>query len=62
MIYQPNTSQLEIVPIVMIKIIFLEKIKALNQLHSDKIRSLMNSIQLLKKENKNLEKLTKEHK
>lgn len=37
-----------------------KKIKALNQIHADKIRSLMNSINLLKKENKNLEKLTQE--
>ncbi|KAL4446888.1 hypothetical protein ABPG74_014860 [Tetrahymena malaccensis] len=39
-----------------------QKIKALNSIHQDKIRSLMNSIQLLKKENAQLEKLTKEHK
>ena len=38
------------------------KIKALNNIHSEKIRSLMNSIQLLKKENMQLEKLQKEHK
>jgi len=39
---------------------FSEKIRALNIIHADKIRALMNSIQILKKENKNLEKLTKE--
>jgi len=30
---------------------------ALNKIHGDKVRSLMNSISLLKKENKELEKL-----
>ncbi|EGR28502.1 hypothetical protein IMG5_173930, partial [Ichthyophthirius multifiliis] len=39
-----------------------QKIAALNSIHADKIRALMNSNQLLKKENKQLEKLTKEHK
>jgi hypothetical protein len=39
-----------------------EKISALNSIHADKIRSLMNSIQLLKKENAKLKDLTKEHK
>lgn len=39
-----------------------EKIKGLNAIHSEKIRSLMNSVQLLKKENASLNKGTKEHK
>eukprot|EP01015_Nassula_variabilis_P000094 TRINITY_DN10039_c0_g1_i1.p2 TRINITY_DN10039_c0_g1~~TRINITY_DN10039_c0_g1_i1.p2 ORF type:complete len:200 (-),score=38.35 TRINITY_DN10039_c0_g1_i1:59-658(-) len=39
-----------------------EKITALNKLHSDKIRALMNSIQLLKKENAQLKKGAQEHK
>jgi len=30
---------------------------ALNKIHGDKVRALMNSISLLKKENKELEKL-----
>jgi hypothetical protein len=34
-----------------------EKMAALNKIHADKVRSLMNSITLLKKENKELEKL-----
>ena len=40
----------------------LEKIKGLNAIHAEKIRSLMNSIQLLKKENASLSKQSKEHK
>ena len=39
-----------------------EKIKGLSAIHSEKIRSLMNSVQLLKKENASLSKGTKEHK
>jgi|JI6StandDraft_1071083.scaffolds.fasta_scaffold10071_8 hypothetical protein len=39
-----------------------EKIQALGRIHNDKIRSLMNSIQMLKKENAQLENSGKEHK
>lgn len=39
-----------------------EKIKGLNAIHAEKIRSLMNSIQMLKKENASMSKQTKEHK
>jgi chromosome segregation ATPase len=39
-----------------------EKIKGLNAIHAEKIRSLMNSIQMLKKENASMGKQTKEHK
>jgi chromosome segregation ATPase len=39
-----------------------EKIKGLNAIHGEKIRSLMQSIQLLKKENASLSKQSKEHK
>lgn len=39
-----------------------EKITALGKIHNDKIRSLMNSIQTLKKENAQLETQGKEHK
>jgi hypothetical protein len=39
-----------------------EKIQALGKIHNDKIRSLMNSIQTLKKENASLQNQGKEHK
>ena len=40
----------------------IEKITAINGIHGEKIRSLMNSIQLLKKENAKLKDMNKEHK
>ncbi|CAD8075510.1 unnamed protein product [Paramecium sonneborni] len=39
-----------------------KKINALNQIHQDKVRNLMNSITLLKKENAQLKNMNKEHK
>ncbi len=39
-----------------------DKIQALGKIHNDKIRSLMNSIQSLKKENASLQNQGKEHK
>jgi hypothetical protein len=39
-----------------------EKIQALSKIHNDKIRSLMNSIQMLKKDNAQLLNQGKEHK
>ena len=40
----------------------IDKIKALNTIHAEKVRSLMNSIALLKKETQSLKKASQEHK